>query len=118
MLSGEEIKVLRENAGYTVYAAGIMSGVDRSVILRIESGERSPSAETLAKLLAAYGVTVTFMQVRPRRRRPGRPGPKRGSKRRKQAAAVATEQSHTEQPNTEHSNTEQPLQENLEKSTD
>ena len=96
MLTGEEIKTLRENAGYTVYAAGLVSGVDRSVILRIESGERSPSAQTLARLLAAYGVTVTFTQVKPRRRRPGRPGPKRGSKRRKQNAAVTTEQPNTE----------------------
>lgn len=51
----EELRRMREQAGLTQVDLAKASGVDRGTIIKIESGKRSPSIETLEKLADAMG---------------------------------------------------------------
>ena len=55
---GDNIHVLRENAGYTQTTLARFLNVDQSLISKIEKGERSISTEMLEKLASLFGVTV------------------------------------------------------------
>ena len=55
---GDNIHVLRENAGYTQTTLARFLNVDQSFISQIEKGERSISTEMLEKLASLFGVTV------------------------------------------------------------
>ena len=55
---GDNIHVLRENAGYTQTTLARFLNVDQSLISKIEKGERSMSTEMLEKLASLFGVTV------------------------------------------------------------
>ena len=59
---GNNIHVLRENAGYTQTTLARFLDVDQSLISKIEKGERSISTEMLEKLAALFGVTVDEME--------------------------------------------------------
>ena len=55
---GENIRVLRENAGFTQSnIAGFMK-VDQSFVSKVEKGERSLSSDMLEKLATLFGVAV------------------------------------------------------------
>lgn len=54
----EELRRMREQAGLTQVDLAKVSGVDRGTIIKIESGKRSPSIETLEKLARAMGAEI------------------------------------------------------------
>jgi len=56
---GENLRVLRESAGYNQTNIAIFLGVDQSLISKIEKGERNISADMLDKLAALYGITTS-----------------------------------------------------------
>jgi transcriptional regulator with XRE-family HTH domain len=55
-LLGDELRELRQAAGYRSQGEVTVLQADRSTLGRIETGERVPSAEQLAALLDLYGV--------------------------------------------------------------
>ncbi len=55
---GENIRVLRENAGFTQSNLAQFMKVDQSLISKVEKGERALSAEMLEKLATLFGVSV------------------------------------------------------------
>ena len=55
---GENIRKLRDNAGFTQGNLAAFIGVDQSLISKIEKGERNLSVELLEKLASLFGVTV------------------------------------------------------------
>ncbi|MFC1617601.1 helix-turn-helix domain-containing protein [Candidatus Margulisiibacteriota bacterium] len=48
---------LREAKGLSKYQLGLKSGLDSSVIRRIETGERKPYVETLLKIIDGLGMS-------------------------------------------------------------
>ena len=55
---GENIKKLRDRAGYSIRKLSEFSGVSKSVICEIESGKaKKPRFETITKLAVALNVT-------------------------------------------------------------
>jgi transcriptional regulator with XRE-family HTH domain len=56
---GENLKKLRERAGFTVRQLSEQSGVSKSVISEIENGKsKNPKYDTLIKLATVIGVKV------------------------------------------------------------
>lgn len=62
---GENIRALRENAGFTQSNLARFVGVDQSLVARIEKGERSIPADMLEKLATLFGVTVEQIESQP-----------------------------------------------------
>ena len=60
---GENIRSLRENAGFTQSNLAKFLGVDQSLISKVEKGERSLSTVMLEKLASLFGVTVEQMET-------------------------------------------------------
>ena len=56
---GENLRILREGAGYNQTSIATFLGVDQSLISKIEKGERNISADMLDKLASLYGVTTS-----------------------------------------------------------
>lgn len=55
---GDCIRAAREDQGLTLEGAAEMSGISKSHLSRLESGERQPSVASLLALAEAYGVPV------------------------------------------------------------
>lgn len=55
---GGRIRALRLAAGLTVTAAAAASGIHRTVWTGLESGRRSPTWETLARLAPVLGASL------------------------------------------------------------
>ena len=53
---GENIRKLRENAGFNQTSLARFLGVDQSFISKVEKGERPISTEMLERLAALFGV--------------------------------------------------------------
>ena len=64
----EELRRMREEAGFTQVGLAKASGVDRATINKIEQGHRSPTIETLEKLAGALAVEMGdfFPKAQPR----------------------------------------------------
>ncbi len=62
---GENIRTLRDNAGFTQSNLAQFMKVDQSLISKVEKGERGLSAEMLEKLAALFGVTVEQIENQP-----------------------------------------------------
>lgn len=62
---GKNIRLLRDNAGFTQSNLAQFMGVDQSLITRIEKGDRSISADMLEKLASLFGVTVEQIESQP-----------------------------------------------------
>ena len=62
---GENIRVLRENAGFTQSNLAQFMKVDQSLISKVEKGERNLSADMLEKISALFGVTVEQIESQP-----------------------------------------------------
>jgi transcriptional regulator with XRE-family HTH domain len=62
---GRKLIELREALGWTMYRLGKESGVDPSIVARIESGTRTdPAWSTMTALARALGVPLeTFVQA-------------------------------------------------------
>ena len=60
---GENIRTLRENAGFTQSSLANFIEVDQSLISKVEKGERSLSADMLEKLSALFGVTMEQIET-------------------------------------------------------
>ena len=58
---GENLRVLREGAGYNQTSIATFLGVDQSLISKIEKGERNISADMLEKLASLYGVAASSL---------------------------------------------------------
>jgi len=54
---GENLRALRDNAGYNQQCIAAFLKVDQSLISKIEKGERTISVDMLEKLAALFGVT-------------------------------------------------------------
>ena len=61
-VTGENIRILRENAGFTQGNLAEFLHVDQSLISKIEKGERSMSTETLNRITDLFGVTLKEIQ--------------------------------------------------------
>ena len=55
---GNNIRKLRENAGFTQNNLATFLNVDQSLISKIEKSDRTLPAEMLEKLSALFGVTI------------------------------------------------------------
>ena len=53
---GENLRILRENAGYNQQSIAVFLKVDQSLISKIEKGERSISVDMMEKLATLFGV--------------------------------------------------------------
>jgi transcriptional regulator with XRE-family HTH domain len=62
-LLGDELRELRQAAGYRSQADVTVLQADRSTLGRIETGERVPGAEQLTALLDLYGVSGRLRKV-------------------------------------------------------
>lgn len=61
---GAQIKVLRENSGFTQKNIANYLGVDQSYISKFETGERPLSADMLERLLTLFGYSMSvFTEV-------------------------------------------------------
>lgn len=58
---GENIRRLRDSAGYNQQIIATFLNVDQSLISKIEKGERSISVDMLEKLAVLFGVTLEDM---------------------------------------------------------
>ena len=56
---GENLRMLRDGAGYNQQNIADFLKVDQSLISKIEKGERSLSADMLDKLASLYGVPAS-----------------------------------------------------------
>ena len=59
---GGNIRMLRENAGYTQSNIAAFMGVDQSLVSKIEKGERVLSTDMIEKLASLYGVSVEQLE--------------------------------------------------------
>lgn len=59
---GENIRLLRDNAGFTQDNLAKFMGVDQSLISKVEKGERSLSADMIEKIASLFGVTVEQLE--------------------------------------------------------
>ena len=59
---GENIRKLRDNAGFTQSNIAQFAGVDQSLISKVEKGERSLSADVIEKLAALFAVPVEELE--------------------------------------------------------
>lgn len=55
---GENIRILRDKAGFTQSNLAEFMNVDQSFISKVEKGERSLTADMLDKIAILFGVTV------------------------------------------------------------
>lgn len=62
---GDNIRVLRDNAGFTQNNLAQFLGVDQSLISKVEKGERSLSADMIEKIASLFGVTVEQLEKQP-----------------------------------------------------
>ena len=62
---GENIRKLRENAGFTQSNIAQFAGVDQSLISKVEKGERTLSADVIEKLAALFAVPVDELENHP-----------------------------------------------------
>ena len=60
---GENIRILRSNAGFTQSNLARFLQVDQSLISKVEKGERALSTDMLEKLAALFGVTTEQMEL-------------------------------------------------------
>lgn len=58
-LNGEALKVIRERTGLSITDLSRTSGVDRTVITRLESGERRGTNAQIVALAQALNVALT-----------------------------------------------------------
>lgn len=56
---GENLRVLRDCAGYNQLSIAAFLGVDQSLISKIERGERGISADMLDKLASLFGIAAS-----------------------------------------------------------
>lgn len=62
---GNNIRTLRENAGFTQTNLATFLGVDQSMISKIEKGERIFSVSMIEKLATLFGVNVEQLESYP-----------------------------------------------------
>lgn len=55
---GENIRILRDKAGFTQSNLADFINVDQSFVSKVEKGERSLTAELIEKIAVLFGVTV------------------------------------------------------------
>lgn len=58
-LNGDALKAIRERTGLSITQLANASGVDRTVVTRLESGERRGTAAQLVALAQALNVPLT-----------------------------------------------------------
>lgn len=51
----------RNRAGYTQRQLSELSGVHKSIIAKIEAGQRNPDPETIGALAEFYGVSIDYL---------------------------------------------------------
>ncbi|WP_460067418.1 helix-turn-helix transcriptional regulator [Streptomyces sp. YKOK-I1] len=56
---GRAIRTSRVQAGLTQEQVALRAGLDRAGVVRIELGQQSPTTDTLIRIAAALGVTVS-----------------------------------------------------------
>lgn len=56
---GARLQQMREERGLSFTEAGRLTGVDRSTLRKYESGERTLYSETLFRILAGYGRSLS-----------------------------------------------------------
>lgn len=59
---GENIRLLRDKAGFTQSNLAEFMNVDQSFVSKVEKGERSLTADMLDKLAVLFGVTVNQIE--------------------------------------------------------
>jgi len=64
-INGEALRVLRERTGLSITMLSKASGVDRTVITRLESGERRGTAAQAKALSVALAAPITMLLEQP-----------------------------------------------------
>lgn len=67
---GAQIKVLRENSGFTQKNIANYLGVDQSLISKFEAGERPLSADMLERLVTLFGYSISVFNEAPEEYKP------------------------------------------------
>jgi transcriptional regulator with XRE-family HTH domain len=62
---GQRLKLLREHRGLTLTAVADTTGISKSTLSRLETGQRRPTLELLLALSAAYKVPLDDMVAAP-----------------------------------------------------
>ena len=70
---GPRLRRLRERRGVTLTALAAQTGISKSTLSRLESGQRKPSLELLLPLAEAHHLPLDELVGAPRGRRPARP---------------------------------------------
>ena len=58
------LKLLRQQNGYTQIAVQMKTGIEQSLLSKFENGERIPPTETLLRLADFYGVSIDYILCR------------------------------------------------------
>ena len=58
-----EIRRLRKEKGWTQIQLALNSGVNRSIIIRIEKGEQTTDLTTIIKVLESLGKKIVFEDI-------------------------------------------------------
>lgn len=57
----EKIRTARKEAGYTQQQVSDATGISRTTICRLETGEREPDLESMGKLIDFYEVSADWI---------------------------------------------------------
>jgi transcriptional regulator with XRE-family HTH domain len=55
------LRTERNEAGYTQQQLADLTGIDDSLLAKIEAGTRKPDPETIGKLAVFYGITTDYI---------------------------------------------------------
>ena len=58
------LKLLRQNKGYTQIAVQMQTGIEQALLSKFENGERVPPTETLIRLADFYNVSIDYILCR------------------------------------------------------
>ena len=59
---GNNIKILRDNMGFSQSTIARFLNVDQSLISKVEKGERSLSTDMLEKLVCLFGISIDAIE--------------------------------------------------------
>lgn len=56
---GKRVRTLREQGSMSIGRFGLVVGLNKSFLIQVEHGRRNPSLDTIEKIAAGLGITVS-----------------------------------------------------------